>query len=240
MITATVPREGLFRAQTPQAFRFATLLAAHQTGSGAPATDDASLLEAVGQPVAIVPGSEDNIKLTYAEDLTRLERAMTAQLMPRVGTGFDVHVLAAGRRLVLCGVAVPHDKGPGRPFGRRCRHPCAVRRDLWRAGGGRYRPALPTQRSNLEGCRQRPLPCPCRRTHRRAARVAGQRRRHADLRAPEDRAACRGDGRTPGGNPRRSMRRASRSRRRPRKSLASPAAEEGIAAQAVATILLPG
>jgi 2-C-methyl-D-erythritol 4-phosphate cytidylyltransferase/2-C-methyl-D-erythritol 2,4-cyclodiphosphate synthase len=111
MITATVPRDGLFRAQTPQAFRFAALLAAHQAGSYTPATDDASLLEAVSQPVAIVPGSEDNIKLTYVEDLTRLERAMTAHLMPRVGTGFDVHVLETGRRLVLCGVAVPHDKG---------------------------------------------------------------------------------------------------------------------------------
>jgi 2-C-methyl-D-erythritol 4-phosphate cytidylyltransferase/2-C-methyl-D-erythritol 2,4-cyclodiphosphate synthase len=61
--------------------------------------------------VAIVPGSDDNIKLTYAEDLTRLERAMTGHLIPRVGTGFDVHVLESGRALMLCGVAVPHDKG---------------------------------------------------------------------------------------------------------------------------------
>ena len=61
--------------------------------------------------MAIVAGSEDNIKLTYAEDLPRLERAMTASPIPRVGTGFDVHVLEAGRPLMLCGVAVPHDKG---------------------------------------------------------------------------------------------------------------------------------
>jgi 2-C-methyl-D-erythritol 4-phosphate cytidylyltransferase/2-C-methyl-D-erythritol 2,4-cyclodiphosphate synthase len=61
--------------------------------------------------VAIVPGSEDNIKLTYPEDLRRLERAMTANLIPRVGTGFDVHVLEAGRPLVLCGVPIQHDKG---------------------------------------------------------------------------------------------------------------------------------
>ena len=111
MITATVPRDGLFRAQTPQAFRFADLLAAHRNPPDAAVTDDASLLEAAGLPVAIVPGSEDNIKLTYAEDLPRLERAMTAHLIPRVGTGFDVHVLEAGRRLMLCGIAVPHDKG---------------------------------------------------------------------------------------------------------------------------------
>jgi 2-C-methyl-D-erythritol 4-phosphate cytidylyltransferase/2-C-methyl-D-erythritol 2,4-cyclodiphosphate synthase len=109
-ITATVPRDGLFRAQTPQAFRFAALLAAHRAGIQG-ATDDAALLEAAGLAVAIVPGADDNIKLTYPEDLARLERAMGANLIPRVGTGFDVHVLEAGRPLMLCGVAVPHDKG---------------------------------------------------------------------------------------------------------------------------------
>jgi 2-C-methyl-D-erythritol 4-phosphate cytidylyltransferase/2-C-methyl-D-erythritol 2,4-cyclodiphosphate synthase len=110
-IVATTPRDGLFRAQTPQAFRYRDLLAAHRAGQGIAATDDAALLEAAGQTVAIVPGSDDNIKLTYQEDFLRLERAMTARLIPRVGTGFDVHVLETGRRLMLCGIAVPHDKG---------------------------------------------------------------------------------------------------------------------------------
>ena len=110
-ITATVLRDGLYRAQTPQAFRFPVILAAHRAGIGVAATDDASLLETAGESVAIVPGSEDNIKLTYADDLHRLERILTAHLFPRVGTGFDVHVLEAGRPLMLCGVAVPHDKG---------------------------------------------------------------------------------------------------------------------------------
>jgi len=118
VITDTVSRSGLFRAQTPQAFRFATLLAAHRAGPSG-ATDDASLLEAGGQTVEVVPGSDDNIKLTYPEDLVRLERIMTASPSPaivpawvtRVGTGFDVHVLEAGRSLFLCGVRVPHDKG---------------------------------------------------------------------------------------------------------------------------------
>src|SRR5439155_7909998 len=58
MITSTAPRDGLFRAQTPQAFRFSVLVAAHRAGAAALATDDASLLEAAGQKVAIVPGSE--------------------------------------------------------------------------------------------------------------------------------------------------------------------------------------
>jgi 2-C-methyl-D-erythritol 4-phosphate cytidylyltransferase/2-C-methyl-D-erythritol 2,4-cyclodiphosphate synthase len=110
IIQETVPREGLFRAQTPQAFRFAALLAAHQAGVTG-ATDDASLLEALGQSVAIVPGSENNIKLTYPDDLARLEAAMSPALLPRVGTGFDVHALTEGRPMVLCGVTVPHDKG---------------------------------------------------------------------------------------------------------------------------------
>lgn len=110
VITETVARDGLYRAQTPQAFRFPALLAAHQAGT-AGATDDAALLEAVGQSVAIVPGSEDNIKLTWPEDLARLERIMAPSLFPRVGTGFDVHVLEPGRKLMLCGVEVPHDQG---------------------------------------------------------------------------------------------------------------------------------
>src|SRR5690349_19875510 len=110
-IDVTVPREGLYRAQTPQAFRYSALLAAHRSAGGGMATDDAALLEAVGKRVAIVPGAEDNIKLTYAEDLLRLERIMMAQMLPRVGTGFDVHVLQAGRPLVLCGVLVPHEQG---------------------------------------------------------------------------------------------------------------------------------
>ena len=114
VIAETVPRDGLFRAQTPQAFRVATLLAAHRSGLIG-ATDDASLLEAAGERVAIVPGSDDNIKLTYPGDLVRLERAMSVVpsigLIPRVGTGFDVHVLTADRKLFLCGVEVPHDQG---------------------------------------------------------------------------------------------------------------------------------
>lgn len=110
VITKTVSRGGLYRAQTPQAFRFATLLAAHRSGLTG-ATDDASLLEAAGETVAVVPGSDDNIKLTYPEDLIRLERIMAIPLVPRVGSGFDVHAFQDGRPLVLCGIAVPHGKG---------------------------------------------------------------------------------------------------------------------------------
>jgi 2-C-methyl-D-erythritol 4-phosphate cytidylyltransferase/2-C-methyl-D-erythritol 2,4-cyclodiphosphate synthase len=106
----TVRRDGLFRAQTPQAFAFDTLLALHRRGERPECTDDAWLLEQAGIDVALVAGDEDNIKLTYQDDFARLERVM-GLLSPRVGTGFDVHALKAGRRLVLCGVEVPHDMG---------------------------------------------------------------------------------------------------------------------------------
>ena len=109
-ITATVPRDGLYRAQTPQAFRYHLLRALHATGTGN-ATDDASLLEQAGHAVAIVPGSDDNIKLTFPEDLVRLERALAPGLLPRTGMGFDVHAAEAGRALVLCGLTIPHEWG---------------------------------------------------------------------------------------------------------------------------------
>ncbi|MGG5885635.1 bifunctional 2-C-methyl-D-erythritol 4-phosphate cytidylyltransferase/2-C-methyl-D-erythritol 2,4-cyclodiphosphate synthase [Falsiroseomonas sp. HC035] len=109
-IIATVPRAGLFRAQTPQAFRFATLLAAHRAAT-VEATDDAQLLEATGHPVALVAGDDRNIKITWPEDLARMEAAMTPPLIPRIGTGFDVHRLVAGRPMVLCGVTIPGPMG---------------------------------------------------------------------------------------------------------------------------------
>ena len=111
-ITATVPRDGLFRAQTPQAFRFRLLLDLHRRPPEKVAmTDDAALLEQAGLDVALVPGSDDNIKLTYKDDLVRLERVLAPPLLPRTGTGFDVHALEAGRALILCGVQVPHELG---------------------------------------------------------------------------------------------------------------------------------
>ncbi len=105
-IVSTVPREGLWRAQTPQAFRFPALLAAHRAAPGE-ATDDAEILEAAGGAVALVEGSESNVKITFPEDLGRVAANLSAGLLPRIGTGFDVHRVAAGRPMVLCGVAVP-------------------------------------------------------------------------------------------------------------------------------------
>jgi len=109
-VQATVPRDGLYRAQTPQGFRFPLLLALHRSSPDS-LTDDAGLLEAAGEAVSVVAGSEDNVKLTFPEDLVRLEHALDVPMEPRVGAGFDVHAFEAGRSLVLCGVVVAHDRG---------------------------------------------------------------------------------------------------------------------------------
>lgn len=112
LIAETVSREGLVRAQTPQGFRFPLLLSLHrEAAAAADATDDAALLERAGHPVALVQGDEDNIKLTYEEDLVRLERLVGPALMPRTGSGFDVHAFADDRKLILCGIEVPFERG---------------------------------------------------------------------------------------------------------------------------------
>lgn len=110
VIDTTVPRDSLWRAQTPQGFHFALLRDLHRSHV-APVTDDAALLEAAGHAVAIVQGSEDNIKLTTPEDLVRLERLLGNMPLPRTGLGYDVHAFEAGRPLILCGITVPHDRG---------------------------------------------------------------------------------------------------------------------------------
>jgi 2-C-methyl-D-erythritol 4-phosphate cytidylyltransferase/2-C-methyl-D-erythritol 2,4-cyclodiphosphate synthase len=108
LITHTVARAGLYRAQTPQAFRFPLFLALHRAHAGGQATDDAALLEQAGHRVALVAGSEANIKITVRDDLIRMQQAM---LTPRIGSGFDVHAFAPDRPLWLCGVRVPHHLG---------------------------------------------------------------------------------------------------------------------------------
>lgn len=105
-MTGTAPREQLRRVQTPQAFRFAEILAAHRAWSGpANAGDDAQVASAAGLTVALVEGDERLRKLTFAEDFS------TRAAMVRSGTGFDVHRLAEGEELWLCGVRIDHDRG---------------------------------------------------------------------------------------------------------------------------------
>ncbi|SOD94186.1 bifunctional 2-C-methyl-D-erythritol 4-phosphate cytidylyltransferase/2-C-methyl-D-erythritol 2,4-cyclodiphosphate synthase [Caenispirillum bisanense] len=109
VIVETVPRDGLWRAQTPQGFRFADILDAHRKAAGQVLTDDGAVLEAAGGTVALVPGAEANVKITTMDDLARAERLFDRPLEPRSGTGFDVHRFADhGDGVHLCGVLVPH------------------------------------------------------------------------------------------------------------------------------------
>ncbi len=117
-IAEAVDRDGLWRAQTPQAFRFPEILAAHRAAAGLEEgldlTDDAAIAGRAGLAVTLVPGSEQNFKLTTKEDLERGEMLLAAlQADVRTGMGFDVHGFGkAGEdesHVMLCGVAVPHE-----------------------------------------------------------------------------------------------------------------------------------
>ena len=103
-ITATVPRENLYRAQTPQAFAFDKILAAHETAASG-MTDDAAIAEAAGLKVKLIDGDAKNIKLTHEGDF------MNHNLMPRSGAGFDVHRFdeaGSATEIMLGGIAIPH------------------------------------------------------------------------------------------------------------------------------------
>lgn len=112
--TRTESREGLYAMQTPQAFRFAEILALHEKYRGQPVTDDAALCELAGLPVRIVEGDARNIKITHAADLPRMEQSIAAARADiRTGKGYDVHRLVpppadGSRPLLICGIEVPH------------------------------------------------------------------------------------------------------------------------------------
>ena len=113
-IAGTVDRRDLWRAQTPQGFRFDAILAAHRAAAQDATldfTDDAAVAEWFGLEVAIVEGAEMNEKLTTGEDLATAEaRLRSAAGTMRVATGYDVHALGPGDAVKLCGVRIPHDK----------------------------------------------------------------------------------------------------------------------------------
>ena len=109
-VAGTQDRAGLWRAQTPQAFHFDAILAAHRA-HGADAADDVEVARAAGLDVAIVDGDEDNMKLTFPGDFARAERILRERRMDvRLGNGFDVHAFCEGDHVWLCGVKVPHGK----------------------------------------------------------------------------------------------------------------------------------
>ena len=105
----SVDRNGLWRAQTPQGFPFEMILKAHETCAGQELGDDAAVAEAAGLPVRIVEGDEANIKLTRPEDFILAEERFGG-LETRTGFGFDVHRFEDGDGVILCGVMIPFEK----------------------------------------------------------------------------------------------------------------------------------
>jgi 2-C-methyl-D-erythritol 4-phosphate cytidylyltransferase/2-C-methyl-D-erythritol 2,4-cyclodiphosphate synthase len=118
-VADTIARDGLWRAQTPQAFRFEAIYKAHQAARGLDLTDDAAVAERAGLRVVLVEGDERNLKITTAGDLARAARLvaekangiMDPNFETRIGSGFDVHRFGPGDKVMICGVAVPHDHG---------------------------------------------------------------------------------------------------------------------------------
>src|SRR5262249_45984502 len=109
----TVSRDGLYRTQTPQGFRFAQILAAHRRFQNERVTDDVTLAKMAGLFVTAVPGEEENFKVTTAEDYVLAEKLAGGGVAAdiRTGTGFDAHRFTKGDHVWLCGVKIPHSAG---------------------------------------------------------------------------------------------------------------------------------
>jgi 2-C-methyl-D-erythritol 4-phosphate cytidylyltransferase / 2-C-methyl-D-erythritol 2,4-cyclodiphosphate synthase len=115
-VASTVPRERVWMAQTPQAFRREVLAAAIAFGAGgAEGTDEAALAEQAGFEVRLVEGSPGNLKITTMDDLAFARKLLADRESPaaavRIGVGYDSHRFAGGRPLVLGGVVIPHARG---------------------------------------------------------------------------------------------------------------------------------
>ena len=109
-VTSTPAREGLWRAQTPQAFRLAAIRDAYARWPGGTPTDDAAVLEAAGGRVVLTPGDPLLMKVTHPEDFPMAEALAGQARITRVGQGFDAHVFGEGSSMWLCGVEIPADR----------------------------------------------------------------------------------------------------------------------------------
>jgi 2-C-methyl-D-erythritol 4-phosphate cytidylyltransferase/2-C-methyl-D-erythritol 2,4-cyclodiphosphate synthase len=108
----TVPRDALYRAQTPQGFRFASLLTAHRDFANAGVTDDMALAELAGLPITRVAGEETNLKITTEEDFSHAARLLRGTMSEyRTGLGFDAHRFTTGDHVWLCGIRIAHTAG---------------------------------------------------------------------------------------------------------------------------------
>lgn len=109
----TLNRDEIILVETPQVFRRAEIAEAYEAAfrDGFTGTDDAGLMERIGKPVRLVESREENFKLTIPHDFIRGERQLWESRQMRVGQGYDIHALVPGRRLILGGVEIPHEKG---------------------------------------------------------------------------------------------------------------------------------
>lgn len=115
LVMETVPRAGLYAAQTPQVFAFDAILDAHRRAAASGRsdfTDDASIAEWAGIPVRLVEGTPDNVKLTVKRDIAMADEKLSRDALPdvRTGNGYDVHQLEPGDGVTLCGIFIPHDQ----------------------------------------------------------------------------------------------------------------------------------
>lgn len=110
LVSAPHPRDGLFRAQTPQGFRRNDILAAHAAHGGGSA-DDVEVALAHKLEVKIISGNTQNIKITHPEDFARAEQILEQTMDIRLGNGYDVHKFCEGDHVILCGVKIPHTHG---------------------------------------------------------------------------------------------------------------------------------
>lgn len=108
-ITSTIDRNNLWQAHTPQGFNYTAILAAHRKATGAQLTDDAAVAEQTGMAVQLVHSNPDNMKVTNPDDLGRATRLLGKNMDDiRTGFGFDVHRLIPGDYANICGVKIPH------------------------------------------------------------------------------------------------------------------------------------
>ncbi len=191
-VTGTAPRDGLWRAQTPQGFDYAAIRAAHAGHPGG-AADDVEVALAAGLPVTLVEGDEASLKLTTPADWRRAETMLEGAMDVRVGQGFDVHAFGPGDHVTLCGLRLDHDRGlVGHSDADVGLHAIcdAIYGALSEGDIGRH---FPPGEAAWKGADSMVF-------LDHAGRLAASRgyrrqpdRRDADLRAAEDRPACRGD-----------------------------------------------
>ena len=110
-VSGTQDRQNLWRAQTPQGFRYPEILSAHQKVIGQNLTDDCAVAEHAGLEVRITEGNEQNFKITLPEDLIRAKTILRGEKRMRVGNGYDVHRFIEGDAVNLCGVKIAHSQG---------------------------------------------------------------------------------------------------------------------------------